>query len=192
MIYTSSEHIKTSFTRSPMELSRELNSEIRQEVFVNCLVTQTSCSMRENLPSRRERSLWAYHLQEVKVLLVDSRLVELVQVGLQQRLPQVINMEALAARILRNLDTITLISLVEDHTIHTQRHKVRQLRQLRLTRSHKTARHLMQTPTMTQIAISHLLIATILKPKGKRRRNKRRRQRRRPPRKLRRQRKMKK
>jgi len=138
MIYISSEHIKILLSRRPMELSRGLNSEIRQRVFVNCLVIQTSCSMRENLPSRRERSLWAYHLQEVKNLLVDSRQLELVRVGLQQRLPQVISMEASAARILRNSDTITLISSVEDHTIHIRRHKVRQLHQLRLTRSQQT------------------------------------------------------
>ena len=167
-----------------MELSRELNSEIRQGVFVNCLATQTSCSMRENLPSRRERSLWVYHLQEAKVLLVDSRQLELVRVVLQQHLPQVQSMEASVVRILRNLDTITLISSVEDHTIRTQRHKVRQLHQRRLIRSHQTARHLTLTPTMTRIVISHLLIATILKPKGKRRRDKRKRQRRRPPKRL--------
>ena len=50
----------TLTTRIALASNKELNYVIKPKIFVNYLMSQENCNMKENLPKQLEKSLWEY------------------------------------------------------------------------------------------------------------------------------------
>ena len=178
MTFTKWEFSKTSSLRKPTVLSKELNSEIRREVFVIWLVSPASSSMRGSLQSRLERNSWASPILLVwdKAALVDTQPIHLLVTQLLH--PQVlISIKALGAKISpssgstirTNLALEELMTLIP--WLKAPNHN---LRFLEWKKKRKKMESWDKMTLTTQIVMNHLLTVTILKLRRRRKRSKRR------------------